>query len=139
MLMIMSKARLETFTDGVIAILITIMVLELHVPFVTGWMGENDFASIPTAIYGVVLLLAAIAYTILQRLIIAHHGRHSTLASAVGGDFKGKLSMMLYAIAIPMAFVDRWIAYALYVVVALMWLAPDRRIESRIEAAHNDR
>jgi uncharacterized membrane protein len=195
----MSKARLETFTDGVIAILITIMVLELRaprgtdwaalrplvplfityvlsfiflaiywnnhhhmfhaadhvngkilwanlhllfwlsmVPFVTGWMGENNFASIPTAIYGVVLLLAAIAYMILQREIIAHHGRGSTLASAVGSDFKGKVSPILYAIAIPMAFLNRWIAYALYVIVALMWLAPDRRIESRIEAAHND-
>jgi uncharacterized membrane protein len=109
------------------------------VPFVTGWMGENNFASIPTAIYGVVLLLAAIAYTILQQQIIAHHGQQSTLASAVGSDFKGKLSMMSYAIAIPMAFVNRWVAYALYVIVALMWLAPDRRIESRIEAAHNDR
>jgi TMEM175 potassium channel family protein len=188
----MNKARLETFSDGVIAILITIMVLELHVPhgtewsalrplipslltyalsfvflaiywnnhhhmfhtvgrvngqilwanmhllfwlslvpFITGWMGENNFASIPTAVYGCVLLMAAIAYTILQFTIIADQGAHSALASAVGGDKKGKISAALYAMAIPLAFVHRWIAGAIYVAVALIWLAPDRRIESR--------
>jgi uncharacterized membrane protein len=189
-----SKGRLEAFSDGVIAILITIMVLELKVPhgadidalrpllpvfltyvlsfvflgiywnnhhhmiqladringrilwanlhllfwlslvpFVTGWMGENHFAALPTAVYGVVLLLAGAAYTILQNAIIAHHGPGSRLAEAVGEDTKGKLSMALYAVAIPMAFVREWISDAIYVLVALMWLVPDRRIESRLE------
>lgn len=189
----MNKNRLEAFSDGVIAILITIMVLELKiphgadfaalkpllpvflsyilsfiflgiywnnhhhmlqatreingkilwanlhllfwlsmVPFVTGWMGENYFAPLPTAVYGVVLLLAAIAYTILQNLIVAHHGPDHVLANAVGRDRKGKLSMALYAAAIPLAFVSQWIAGALYVTVAAMWLIPDKRIESRI-------
>jgi uncharacterized membrane protein len=188
----MSKARLEAFSDGVIAILITIMVLELHVPhgvgwsalqplipslltytlsfiflaiywnnhhhmfhtvsrvngrilwanmhllfwlslvpFATGWMGENSFAPIPTAVYGCDLLLAAVAYTILQFTIIADQGPHSPLAAAVGGDVKGKISAALYAVAIPLAFVNRWIADAIYLAVALTWLAPDRRIESR--------
>ena len=191
----MSKARLETFTDGVIAILITIMVLELRVPhgtslgamrplaptlltytmsfiflgiywnnhhhmfhavdhvngrilwanmhllfwlslvpFVTGWMGENNFASLPTAIYGCVLLLSAIAYTILVHAIIAHQGAHSKLRSAIGSDTKGKLSAALYIVAIPAAFIERWIAFAIYVTVSLMWLAPDRRIEKKIES-----
>jgi uncharacterized membrane protein len=188
----MTKGRLEAFSDGVIAILITIMVLELKVPrgtdmqalrpllpvfltyvlsyiylgiywtnhhhmlhataringkvlwanlhllfwlslvpFATGWMGENHFASLPTAVYGVVLLLAAIAYVILQNTIIAAHGEQSKLAIAVGRDLKGKLSPLLYAAAIPLAFVREWIADAIYVLVALMWLVPDRRIESR--------
>ena len=192
----MSKARLETFSDGVIAILITIMVLELHiphgtdwralgplipslltyalsfiflaiywnnhhhmfhlvnrvngrilwanmhllfwlslVPFVTGWMGENNFATIPTAVYGCVLLLAGTAYSILVFTIIADQGPHSPLAAAVGSDVKGKLSTALYAVAIPLAFVNRWIAGAIYLAVALMWLAPDRRIESRFASA----
>jgi uncharacterized membrane protein len=186
----MTKTRLEAFSDGVIAILITIMVLELHVPhgtdwralqplvpslltyalsfiflgiywnnhhhmfhtvhrvngrilwanmhllfwlslvpFITGWMGENNFASIPLAAYGFVLLMAAIAYTILQFSIIADQGPHSQLAAAVGGDVKGKISAALYAIAIPLSFFQRWIAGAIYVAVALIWLAPDRRIE----------
>jgi len=190
----MTKGRLEAFSDGVIAILITIMVLELKVPrgadvqalrpllpvfltyvlsyiflgiywnnhhhmlhattringkilwanlhllfwlslipFVTGWMGENHFASLPTAVYGVVLLLAAIAYWILQNTIIAAHGQESKLAVAVGRDLKGKLSPLLYAAAIPLAFVREWIADAIYVLVALMWLVPDRRIESRLQ------
>ncbi len=190
----MTKGRLEAFSDGVIAILITIMVLELKVPrgadmeallpllpvfltyvlsyiflgiywnnhhhmlhattringkilwanlhllfwlslipFVTGWMGENHFASVPTAGYGVVLLLAAIAYWILQNTIIAAHGKESKLAVAVGKDLKGKLSPVLYAAAIPLAFVREWIADAIYVLVALMWLVPDRRIESRLQ------
>jgi uncharacterized membrane protein len=189
----MTKGRLEAFSDGVIAILITIMVLELKVPhgtdlrslaplvpqfltyvlsyiflgiywnnhhhmlhvveringkilwanlhllfwlslipFVTGWMGENHFAALPTAVYGVVLLLAAVAYTVLQTTIIADEGPHSRLARAVGGDIKGKLSMVLYAAAIPLAFVHQAIADILYVVVALMWLIPDRRIEATL-------
>jgi TMEM175 potassium channel family protein len=190
----MSKGRLEAFSDGVIAILITIMVLELKVPHgadaaalrpllpvfltyvlsfvflgiywnnhhhmlqmaeringrilwanlhllfwlslvpaVTGWMGENHFAALPTAVYGVVLLLAAVAYTILQNAIIAHHGPRSRLAEAVADDTKGKLSVALYAAAIPLAFFRQWISDAIYVLVALMWLAPDPRIESRVD------
>jgi uncharacterized membrane protein len=190
----MGKARLEAFSDGVIAILITIMVLELKVPqgtdwealrptvpvlltyllsfvflgiywnnhhhmlhtasringtilwanlhllfwlslvpFVTRWMGESHLASLPTAIYGVVLLLAAIAYTILQRTIIADQGSDSKLAVAMGRDEKGKVSAALYAIAIPLAFVQPWIAATLYIIVALLWLIPDRRIESKFK------
>jgi uncharacterized membrane protein len=190
----MSKGRLEAFSDGVIAILITIMVLELKVPhgadaaalrpllpvfltyvlsfvflgiywnnhhhmlqladringrilwanlhllfwlslvpFVTGWMGENHFAPLPTAVYGVVLLLAAVAYTILQGAIIAQHGPSSRLAAAVGGDAKGKLSLALYAAAIPLAFFREWISDAIYVFVAFMWLVPDPRIESKLD------
>ena len=189
----MTRTRLEAFSDGVIAILITIMVLELKVPhgvswqalrplipvflvyilsfmflgiywnnhhhmlhatervngrilwanlhllfwlslipFGTGWMGENDVAPLPTAIYGVVLLMAAIAYTILQSTIVAHQGPTSKLREALGSDFKGKLSIMAYVAAIPLAFVTPWIAIGLYVFVALLWLVPDRRIESKI-------
>ena len=189
----MTKARLEAFSDGVIAILITILVLELKVPhggeldalqpllpvfltyvlsfvflgiywvnhhhmlhatahidgrilwanlhllfwlslvpFVTGWMGENHFASVPTALYGAVLLLAAVAYTILQATIIAGEGNGSRLAVAVGGDAKGKLSLVLYAAATPLAFVREWMADAIFVTVALIWLVPDKRIESRL-------
>src|SRR5437762_9815945 len=172
----MHKGRLEAFSDGVIAVLITIMVLELKVPhgtdpdtlrplvpifltyvlsfvflgiywnnhhhmlqateringailwanlhllfwlslvpFVTGWMGENHFAAVPTAVYGVVMLLAAIAYYVLQTTIIRHQGAHSKLASAIGGDVKGRMSPLLYAAAIPLSFVNEWIADALYV------------------------
>ena len=193
----MSKTRLEAFSDGVIAILITIMVLELKVPhgtdwdalrptvftllmylmsfvylgiywsnhhhmfhathqvsgsilwanlhllfwlslvpFVTNWMGENHFTSFPTSIYGVVLLAAAISYTILQRRIIAVHGHDSTLARAVGRDFKGKLSIALYVSAVVLAFVHPLIADAIYAAVALMWLVPDRRIEARLATEH---
>jgi uncharacterized membrane protein len=189
----MSKGRLEAFSDGVVAILITIMVLELKiphgddwealrpilpvfltyvlsfvylgiywnnhhhmlhatdringrilwanlhllfwlslVPFVTGWMGENHKAPLPNAVYGGVLLLAAIAYWILQREIIWAQGPHSTLAEAVGNDFKGNISPVLYATAIGLAYVNQWLSDALYVIVALMWLVPDRRIENRI-------
>ncbi|NJR19628.1 MAG: DUF1211 domain-containing protein [Calothrix sp. CSU_2_0] len=189
----MGKGRLEAFSDGVIAILITIMVLELKVPhgddfnalrplipvflsyvlsfiylgiywnnhhhllqsirhvngsilwanlhllfwlslipFATAWMGENDFATIPVALYGVVLLLAALAYFILSRALIFHHGKDSVLATAVGRDFKGKLSLVIYAIAIPLAFVKSWIACLLYVLVAAIWLIPDRRIERNL-------
>ena len=190
----MTKGRLEAFTDGVIAILITIMVLELKVPegtdwaalrhlipvfltyvlswlflgiywnnhhhlfhacdrvngkvlwanlhllfwlslipFTTGWMGENHFAALPTAVYGFVLLMAAIAYTILQNLLVAHHGPGSRLAEALGGDTKGKLSLVLYLCAIPLAFVNEWIADALYAAVALIWLVPDPRIEAKLK------
>jgi uncharacterized membrane protein len=189
----MSKDRLEAFSDGVIAILITIMVLELRIPhgadwealrplvpvfltyvlsfinlgiywnnhhhmlyatarvngkilwanmhllfwlslipFVTGWMGENHFAPLPTAVYGVVFLLAAVAYYILQRVIIAGQGANSRLEAAIGKDIKGKLSPLIYVAAIPLAFVHQWISDALYVLVALMWLIPDRRIESKL-------
>jgi uncharacterized membrane protein len=186
----MHSGRLEAFSDGVLAIIITIMVLEMKVPhgasladlwpllpvflsyvlsfvylgiywnnhhhmlhatkrvngailwanlhllfwlslipFVTGWMGENNFAPAPTALYGVVLSAAAIAYWILERVIIAEQGESSFLGTAVGGDLKGKLSPLLYAIAIPAAFLNQWISAGIYVLVALIWLIPDRRIE----------
>jgi len=189
----MTKGRLEAFSDGVIAILITIMVLELEiphaadvqalrpllptfltyvlsytylgiywnnhhhmlhvtdrvngkilwanlhllfwlslVPFVTGWMGQNHFAPVPTAGYGIVLLGAAIAYTMLQHAIVGHQGPQSRLRAAVGRDFKGKVSIAAYAAAIPLAFVNQWFSDALYVSVALLWLVPDRRIESSL-------
>jgi TMEM175 potassium channel family protein len=190
----MKTTRLEAFSDGVLAIIITIMVLELKVPhaielgalkpilpvllsyvlsfiylgiywnnhhhlfqateqvsggilwanlhllfwlslfpFTTAWMGENHLATIPTAIYGFVLLMAAIAYYILQRFIIAKEGRDSLLAKAVGRDWKGKLSPVLYFAAIPLAFVSPWIAGGIYVVVALLWFIPDPRIERKLE------
>ena len=186
----MGKGRLEAFSDGVLAIIITIMVLELRVPhgadvaslsplawvftsyvlsfvyigiywnnhhhmfhvtkrvdgailwanlhllfwlslvpFVTAWMGENHFAPLPTATYGVVLLMAAIAYWILQGAILKREGPDSLLATAIGSDFKGKASPFFYVAAIPLAFVNQWIAGGLYVLVALWWLVPDRRIE----------
>ena len=194
----MEKNRLEAFSDGVIAIIITIMVLELKVPHghdfaaikpllpvflsyvlsfiyvgiywnnhhhmlhstkrvsggilwanlhllfwlslfpvTTGWMGENHAAPLPTALYGFVLLMAAIAYYILQRAIIASQGRDSVLAAAIGGDWKGKLSPVCYAAAVPLAFVNAWIAGGLYVSVALLWLVPDRRIERALTKAHH--
>jgi uncharacterized membrane protein len=190
----MTRGRLEAFTDGVIAILITIMVLELKVPegedwsalahltphfltyvlswiflgiywnnhhhlfhvceringkvlwanlhllfwlslvpFVTGWMGENHFAPLPTAVYGLVLLMAAVAFIILQNLLVAAQGPGSLLAEALGSDTKGKVSLALYMAAIPLAFVNRWIADALYVTVALIWLVPDPRIEAKLK------
>lgn len=193
----MGKGRLEAFSDGVIAIIITIMVLELKVPhtveqvrhtaeladlkpllpvflsyvlsfiyvgiywnnhhhmfhstrhvsggilwanlhllfwlslfpFTTGWVGENHLAPMPIAIYGLVLLMAGIAYFILQHTIIAQQGRNSLLAAAIGKDWKGKLSVVLYLVSIPLAFVSPWIAIALYAFVAILWLVPDRRIE----------
>lgn len=186
----MGKNRLEAFSDGVLAIIITIMVLEMKVPhgdaftslkpvfsvflsyvlsyvylaiywnnhhhmlhtaqfvtgailwanlhllfwlslfpFVTGWMGQNPFSPIPVALYGCVLLMAAIAYFILERTIIASQGSDSVLAKAVGRDFKGKISPLLYAIAIATAIYSPWISDSIYVFVALMWLVPDRRIE----------
>jgi len=190
----MKTSRLEAFSDGVLAIIITIMVLELKVPhgvelaalkpvlpvllsyvlsfiylgiywnnhhhlfqateevsggilwanlyllfwlslfpFTTAWMGENQLAAIPTAVYGVVLLMAAIAYYILERAIIAKEGRESLVAQAVGKDRKAKLSLLLYLAAIPLAFVISWIAAGLYVFAALLWLIPDPRIEREIE------
>jgi uncharacterized membrane protein len=104
------------------------------VPFVTAWMGENHFAAVPTALYGVILLMAAIAYELLQYRIVAHEGPGSVLASAVGRDLKGKLSPLFYLSAIGLAFVNQWIADAIYVGVALAWLVPDRRIERRLKA-----
>jgi uncharacterized membrane protein len=189
----MSKTRLEAFSDGVIAILITIMILELKVPegtdvqalrplvptfltyvlsfvllgiywnnhhhmlsatervngavlwanlhllfwlslvpFVTGWMGEHHFGPLPTAIYGAVQFFSAIAYTILQSAIIRCEGPHSKLAAAVKKDVKGKLSLVMWFVAIPLAFVQTWSAIGLYIAVACIWLVPDRRIESKV-------
>jgi uncharacterized membrane protein len=190
----MGKSRLEAFSDGVIAIIITIMVLEMKVPhgeslesllplvpiflsyvlsfvyvgiywnnhhhmlhacrkisgsvlwanlhllfwlslfpFATGWMGENHFSSIPSALYGVVLVMAAVAYRVLQQTIIAAEGPASVLKSAVGGDWKGKLSPLLYVLAIASTFWVQWLAQALYVLAALVWLVPDRRIEHALQ------
>ena len=105
------------------------------IPFTTGWMGENHFAALPSALYGVVLLMSAVAYWILQQLIIASQGPDSILKKAVRGDWKGKLSPVLYAIAIPAAFWWQWISLSLYVLVALLWLVPDRRIENTLRSA----
>jgi uncharacterized membrane protein len=190
----MNKARLEAFSDGVLAIIITIMVLELRIPhgqdlaelrpvapvffcyvvsfiyvgiywnnhhhmlhaarhvtggvlwanlhllfwlsllpFVTGWMGENDYGTVPTALYGAVLLMAGVAYWILERALIMCEGEESVLGKAVGNDAKGKLSVVCYAAAIPLAFWNRWVAQGIYVLVALMWLVPDRRIERMVK------
>ena len=189
----MTKTRLEAFSDGVIAIIITIMVLELKIPheaswralvplapvllsylfsfiflgiywsnhhhllqavkhvdgrvlwanlhllfwlslipFVTGWMGENQFGAWPVAAYGVVLLFAAIAYFILAHVLVSLHGRDSVIGIALGRDFKGTVSMLIYLVAIPLSFVRPWMACALYLVVVVMWLVPDRRIEKKI-------
>ncbi len=186
----MTRNRLEAFSDGVIAIIITIMVLELRpphettlaalrplipvglsyvlsfvfigiywsnhhhllqtaehvngsilwanlhllfwlslVPFTTAWMGENNFASIPVAVYGVVLLVASIAYYVLTHTLIAAHGRNSKIAHAVGRDFKGQVSTAIYLVAVPLALFKSWLAALLYVLVAIIWLVPDRRIE----------
>ena len=191
--MTMSKGRMEAFSDGVLAVIITIMVLEmksphgtnladlqpllpvffsyvlsfiyigiywnnhhhllqaaqhvagsilwanLHllfwlslVPFATAWMGENHFEPWPVALYGVVLLFAGIAYSILTKTLIAHHGKDSTLAVSIGSDRKGKLSVIVYAVAIPLSFVRPRIACACYVLVAVMWLIPDPRIEKAL-------
>jgi uncharacterized membrane protein len=186
----MTKGRMEAFSDGVIAIIITVMVLELKVPheptlealrpvvpplltytlsflnvgiywnnhhhmlhatkrisggvlwanlhllfwlslipFTTGWMGENHFQAVPTAVYGLVLLAASIAYYILARTILAAEGPGSRLAAAIGSDVKGRVSSLLYFAAIPLAFVRPWLAIGLYVLVSMIWLVPDRRIE----------
>jgi uncharacterized membrane protein len=102
------------------------------VPFATAWMGENEFAGSSVALYGVVLLSAAIAYTILVRALLALHGRESLLATALGSDFKGKISIVLYIVGIALTFVNNWIGFAMYVLVAIIWLAPDKRIERRV-------
>jgi uncharacterized membrane protein len=189
----MSKSRMEAFSDGVIAILITIMVLELtgpheptlaalrpliptflsyvlsfiylgiywnnhhhllqaiqHVngrvlwanlhllfwlsliPFVTSWMGDNHFAPWPVALYGTVLVFSGIAYFILTRTLIALHGVQSMIATALGNDFKGKISVVLYMVVIPLSFVNPWIPCGMYLLVAIMWLIPDRRIEKTL-------
>lgn len=189
----MNKNRLEAFSDGVLAIIITIMVLELKVPhdatlvglkplfpvflsyilsfiylgiywnnhhhllhsikkvsgtvlwanlhllfwlslipFVTGWMGENHFAQAPVALYGVVLLMAAISYWILSIVLIKHHGKESLLAKAIGKDFKGKISIFIYIISIVAAFYNQWISEVLFALVAFMWLIPDTRIERAV-------
>ncbi len=186
----MGKGRLEAFSDGVLAIIITIMVLELKVPhgsaledlkpllptflcyalsfiyigiywhnhhhllqvtkhingrtlwanshllfwlslipFTTSWMGENHFANWPVALYGINLLLAGLAYYILAQVLVSHHGKESLLGQAIGGDFKGKTSVVVYAVAFPLSFYNVWIACSLYVLVAIMWLIPDKRIE----------
>ena len=193
----MKKNRLEAFSDGVLAIVITIMVLEMKVPhgvelvalkpilpvflsyvlsfiylgiywnnhhhllhsakhvsggilwanlhllfwlslfpFTTGWIGENHVAATPTAVYGFVLLMAALAYYILQRAIIVRQGRDSVLATAIGGDWKGKLSIVLYFSAMLLAFLNPWIATGIYVVVAILWFIPDRRIERVMQDQH---
>jgi uncharacterized membrane protein len=192
----MSTSRLEAFSDGVVAIIITIMVLELKIPhdaswaalrdltpvfltyilsfvnvgiywnnhhhmlhvtervngailwanlhllfwlslmpFATGWMGENHFAKLPTAVYAVDLLMCGVAYTLLSRAIIADQGTHSRLRAAVKGDTKGWASLVMYVAAIPLAFVNQYIADALFVAVALMWLMPDPRIERTLKAS----
>lgn len=195
----MNKNRLEAFSDGVFAIIITIMVLELRppvgssfsdlfeiypkfisyvlsfiylgiywnnhhhmlhttkyisggilwanlhllfwlslVPFVTNWLGETNFVSAPMALYGFILLMAAIAYFILQNTILAKHGRkNSLLAKAIGKDYKGKISPILYVISIPFAFINQWVAGGIYVLVALIWLIPDKRIERTISNMEN--
>jgi uncharacterized membrane protein len=193
----MSKGRLETFSDGVLAIIITIMVLEMKVPhgaawadlkpiipvflsyvlsfvylaiywnnhhhmlhavnhvdgavlwanahllfwlslvpFVSGWMGENHFAMVPVALYGIVLLMSGVAYFILSRLLMRIHGKDSLLAKAIGKDTKGILSVAAYAIAIPLAFADTRISMAIYTLVAATWFVPDRRIEKTIVEDH---
>jgi uncharacterized membrane protein len=108
------------------------------VPFVTGWMGENHYEALPTAAYGVALLMAAIAYTILQTTLMRQRDHNAALAQAIQRDGKGKLSMVLYLAAIPLAFVSSWISIAIYVTVALIWLVPDKRIE-RVLAEHHER
>lgn len=189
----MGKNRLEAFSDGVIAIIITIMVLEMKVPhgtsfqdlvplipvffsyvlsfvfvgiywnnhhhmlaavskvngrvlwanmhllfwlslipFVTGWMGENNFATLPVAFYGVVMLMAGSAYYLLTHILMEHHGKDSTLSRAIGKDSKGMVSLLLYAISIPAAFIHPWISLTIYIFVAIMWFVPDKRIEKQI-------
>jgi uncharacterized membrane protein len=102
------------------------------IPFVTGWMGENNFSAWPVAFYGTVFLFAGIAYFILTRTLVAIHSRDSVLATAIGRDFKGKVSVLIYLAAIPLAFVNSWLACALYVLIAVVWLIPDRRIEKAL-------
>jgi uncharacterized membrane protein len=103
------------------------------VPFTTGWMGENHFAELPVAMYGVVLLMAAIAYYILVRVLLAHHGPDSHIAVAIGNDWKGKISLVPYILSIPLAFVSPWISCCLFIAVAILWLVPDKRIENTLK------
>jgi uncharacterized membrane protein len=131
----MSKGRVEAFTDGVIAIIITIMVLEL-MPFVIRWIGEAGIVAAPVAAYGVTLTGAAISYVLLQQAIIAGNP-DSVLPQVIGSDWKGKSSIVAYLVAIPLAFWHPWPSIALYVAVAAMWFIPDRRIERTV--AHEDR
>jgi TMEM175 potassium channel family protein len=192
-----TKGRLEAFSDGVIAIIITIMVLELRVPhedtidalvplapifssyvlsfvhvgiywnnhhhllhgarhvtgavlwcnlhllfwlslvpFVTGWMGENHFAPLPVALYGGVMLMSGVAYYLLSRTLVRHHGENSPLAQALGSDFKGRISLLIYLFAIVLAAFNRWISLSMYIGVAAMWLVPDRRMERAV--THNE-
>jgi uncharacterized membrane protein len=140
----MDKGRLEAFSDGVIAIIITIMVLELKaphgtgfdaswlslIPFVTAWM-DGDFATAPVAIYGAVLLMSGIAYYILARILVRENGPESKLAQAFGNDFKGIASIVVYALAIAASPWNPWAALGLYVLVAIVWVIPDRRIERK--------
>jgi len=102
------------------------------IPFVTAWMGENCFSSWPVALYGFVLIASGTAYFILTHALISHHGKNSALAKAVGNDFKGKISVLIYALAIPLSFLNSWVALGFYFLVALMWLVPDRRIENTL-------
>ena len=102
------------------------------IPAATSWMGENFLAPLPTAVYGAILLMPAIAYYLLQKAIVHQQGKHSVLASALGRDFKGKISVLLYAAAVVLAFVDAWLSIAIYALVAVMWLIPDRRIEKAL-------
>lgn len=193
----MNTNRMEIFSDAVIAIVMTIMVLELQapsgaelsslrsvlpvflsytlsfvylsiywnnhhhmmhvtdhvdgrmlwanlhllfwlslIPFATSWMEKTHFAMVPTALYGCILLLAAVAYTLLQRAIISHHGKSSALAEAIGNDFKGRISLVAYILAIPAAFLNVWISIAIYVLVGVMWIIPDARIEKRMQHSH---
>ena len=189
----MTKGRLEAFSDGVLAIIMTVMVLELRtpegtdwsslikvapklltyalsfvflgiywsnhhhlfqavkhvngrvlwanlhllfwlslIPFVTDWVGDKHFAAVPVSVYGIVLLLSAIGYFFLTRALLSIHAKDSPLAVALGADFKGKISVVIYAAAIGFSYLDTWIAFALYIVVAVMWLIPDRRIEKTL-------
>ena len=109
------------------------------IPFVTGWMGENHFAPIPTATYGAALFMSAIGYLILQNVIVAHQGSDSVLKAAIKDDMKGKISLVLYLAAIPLAFIHQWIAAGIYVLVAAIWLIPDRRIESKLKETGSDK
>ena len=124
-------ALTDRVTGGVLWANLHLLFWLSLMPFVTGWMGQNHFAALPTALYGVVLLFAGIAYYILEQVIIHGEGANSRLRVAVGGDAKGIISMVLYLAAIPLAFVNQLLSDALYVTVALMWLVPDRRIEAR--------
>ena len=125
----------ERATGGILWANLHLLFWLSLVPVATGWVGENLLHELPTALYGVVLLMAGIAYFILQNVIIRAQGTHSTLAKAVGRDWKGKASVLLYAAAIGIALVRPWAADAIYVIVAVMWLVPDRRIEKQMSAA----